>query len=109
MAREHPGLAPRLFEALSQPFAVSAYEARRLQARALLTRIPGVDAHCVAVFESIEPHALWARAFLEQREACYRRHQRPLADRARADLARFDSLAVPPIADRLQLRREPAR
>jgi spermidine synthase len=89
LATQHPELAPALFDALAEPFAVRALDDGRLLARAAIGLTPGLEPRCAAALTELEPNAPWERDFLEQRVQCYSRVHHPLEARARADLDTF--------------------
>src|SRR5207237_10077284 len=85
--------APRLFEALSEPFAVRALDLARLQVRASIGLNPALPRLCVDGLAPLEPHVPWDGDLLQGRWECYRRVRHPLAATARADLDLFLSNA----------------
>jgi len=96
LASRDASLAPRLLDALSEPFAAASYESVRLMARVRLVQEAGPIQHCPQVFAPFEPLPLWDRGFLENRLACYRTVGHALAAHAERDLAQFvDSASMP--------------
>jgi hypothetical protein len=94
VSRQDRRLAPRMFAALGEPFAVYAYENERL------TAVHGVAyflnaAAVVETLEWIEPWVPWREQFLAARYAAYRTTSHPLTDRALRDLDSFRRTATP--------------
>ncbi len=89
VADKDAALARRLFDALAEPFAVSALEQRRLTARLRMLRAVGFEPHCAAVLAPLEPHVPWERELLALRVRCYEATHDRRAAAARDDLARF--------------------
>jgi spermidine synthase len=98
LGSEDATLAPGLFEALGEPFAVGALNRQRLLTRANLGLLPGQEQLCLAALEPLEPHFPWDGHFLKGRADCYARNGHPLAKKARAELATFTSNR-PPLAE----------
>lgn len=94
VSRQDPRHAATLFAALSQPFAVHAYDNERL------TAVHGVaySLHVAAVvqtIEALEPWVPWSERFLVARHEAYRTTDHPLTSRARRDLDSFRRAAQP--------------
>ncbi len=88
-AAERPDLAPRIYEALSQPYAVSMLDAvRRLTALSVARRFPegACNPSVIATLETFEPWPPWRRDHLDMRAECYSRTDHPLAAEAARDL-----------------------
>jgi hypothetical protein len=86
-----PAQAARLFEALSQPFALRAVEDRRLELMALLSRQLNFAGLCGKPVGLLDRHPLWDAGFLRLRMDCYRVTNDPRLDRAISDLEDFFS------------------
>ena len=102
LAREDRALAPRLYEAFSQPFAVDMFEQQRLLSRIWIGRAVDARSLCVETpSPRLEPHVPWEEPFLTYRYQCYQAHHHPLAARARRDLETFLDAAPPKLAEGL--------
>ncbi len=90
VAKADPRQAPRLLQALAEPFAVSyADETRRATACVIAE---GVGAATVAkLVESFEPYVPWSERFLTYRRQAYRDAGHPLAAHADRELQEFMS------------------
>jgi spermidine synthase len=97
---DDPVLAPRMEEALSQPFAVYIAERQRRHTR-VQAAIAAGGSSCAEAFEAFEPHPVWSEPMLRLRRDCYRRTGHRLADRASADLDSFLGTRQPPLVDLL--------
>ncbi len=96
LASRDASLAPTLLDALGEPFALASYESARHMARVRLIQNAGPIRLCPQVFAPFEPLPLWDLGFLENRLACYRSVEHPLAARAERELVEFlDSAALP--------------
>lgn len=89
LGRRAPNQGRRLFEALSEPFAVGLLERLRLRARLDLALGAGFRSLCLDAFEPMEPHPFWERTALMQRLLCYELHDHPLRSQAQRDLDKF--------------------
>lgn len=88
LARKEPPLAPRLFAALREPFAVSALGLlRTTTAFWISTRLP--DDSCVRALGALEPNVPWVGELLEQRAICYAEHADGREKLAKAELRAF--------------------
>ena len=94
-ARE--SLARRLYDALSEPFAVRAFEDARLALRLALTRRLDFPALCRAAVAPFEPHVPTEESFLRVRRDCYQITDDPRVTRADADLRQFLEKAPTPL------------
>jgi spermidine synthase len=83
-----PGAAVRLFDVMSQPFAVRALDINRLETLALIGFMPG-SGRCVQGLAGLEPDVPWEEVILQGRETCYSASGSPLAKRARTDLEKY--------------------
>ena len=95
VARADPTQAPRLLQALGQPFAAYyADESRRATACVIAE---GLGPAAVAQFvESFEPYVPWSERFLAYRQQAYRAAGHPLAAQADRDLREFRRGAAAP-------------
>ena len=94
VAKADPSQAPKLLEALSEPFAACyADESRRAAAGVIAEGLgPAAAARFV---ESFEPHVPWSDRFLTYREKTYREAGHRLAAQADRDLREFRRLSAP--------------
>ena len=90
-------LARRMYDALSEPFAVRAYEDGRLALRLALTRRLDFPALCRAAVAPFEPHVPTEESFLRVRRDCYQVTDDPRVTRADADLRQFLEKAPTPL------------
>lgn len=97
VARRDPSLGRRLYDALSEPFAVAVLNEERLNARAILSTVVDLEGLCAQAFEAFEPHIPWRLPFLAERARCYNTVGHPLAEQARADLKEYLSREPVPI------------
>ena len=88
VAESEPRHAPRLYEVVSEPYAVRQLEWRRRITRWLVAQHVGDDAMLGALNE-MEPNVPWEADFLKSRLALYRRTNEPRANRAQRDLEEF--------------------
>ncbi|PYQ60640.1 MAG: spermidine synthase [Acidobacteria bacterium] len=98
LAQEDRALAPRLYQAFSQPFAVNMFQQPRLHSRIGISRAVDAQSLCVDAIAPLEPHVPWEEPFLTYRYQCYQTHHHPLAARARRDLEQFLADAPPRLA-----------
>jgi len=98
--RDH-SLAPRLYAAFGQPFAIDMFEQQRQLSRIWIARAVGARDLCVEALAPLEPNTPWEEAFLTYRYGCYESHKHPLAARARRDLEAFLDAAPPKLAQGL--------
>ncbi|HEY4574647.1 MAG TPA: hypothetical protein VIJ26_11800, partial [Thermoanaerobaculia bacterium] len=101
LALEDRALAPRLYQAFSQPFAVDMFQQPRLHSRIGISRALDAQSLCLDVISPLEPHVPWEEPFLTYRYQCYQAHHHPLAARARRDLETFLEDAPPKLAEGL--------
>jgi spermidine synthase len=101
LAQADAALAPRLFDALGQPFSARMFEHERLLARVWLAQGAQSPALCARAIAPLEPHVPWEGPFLAFRADCYRRLGHPLAPRAARDAEAFQADVPPGLADRL--------
>ncbi len=97
IGRGEPEVARALYEALGEPFAVGLLQDRRLLTRVDLARESGDPALCARAFAALEPWVPWEGTILEARVECYRAAGDPKLERARADLAAWESHQPPAI------------
>ncbi len=96
-AEHQSGTAPRLEEALRQPFVLRRGDLERRRARlALGAMLPGKA--CVPAFSEEEPSFPWSLSLLRLRLACYERAQDPRASTAAADVRTFMRGSPPRVA-----------
>jgi spermidine synthase len=89
IAGRDPSLAPRLYDALAQPFSLRLLEDERV---AILLEIGwhvSMEKYSEAL-SAIEPNVPWERQLLARRAEAYARTRHPLAARANRDLALFE-------------------
>jgi spermidine synthase len=90
LVRRDARLAPRMYEALREPFALLVLDdLRRWIALGAALAMPGTE--CVEAVGVFEPNVPWDEAFLRSREECYRRANDARAGRAGEDLAEWRS------------------
>ena len=93
-----PGpLARRLYDVLSEPFAVRAHDDARLVLRVWLTRQLDFPALCRAALAPFEPNVPMEELFLRVRHDCYRAAGDPLVTQAADDLRQFLENAPTPL------------
>ena len=90
-------LARRLFAATSTPFLVGVGELPRQITRVGLAEEAGFWDHCVDAFADMEPFVPWRGHLLERRLQCYQKNASPLLERARDELAEWESAEPPPL------------
>ena len=101
LARENPALAPRLYGAFSQPFAMNMFRIPRLVSRIQISRAIDAQRLCVDAISPLEPDTPWEEWFLTYRYQCYKAQHHPLAARAQRDLETFLEDAPPKLAEGL--------
>jgi predicted membrane-bound spermidine synthase len=89
LARARPDMAPVLFDALGQPFAVAALEEPRRLVRLNVASLGRLTARCGEALASLEPHVPWRLDVLRYRASCYERTHDPRAGQALADLETY--------------------
>jgi hypothetical protein len=93
--------APRLYAAITQPFAVrAADDARRLTA-AWMTRVMDFPRLCRDAVAAFEPHVPWTADFLGLRHDCYEATHDPRLAAAARDVRRFVARNQAPLAARI--------
>ncbi|MEK6374419.1 MAG: hypothetical protein AABO58_17170 [Acidobacteriota bacterium] len=99
IARADNSTAPRMYEALREPFAARQWnDRRRFYAAAIPAAYIGCGAESMQAFQSLEPHVPWRLDALVLRESCYARSGNlDLATRAARDLAEFRRADPPPL------------
>ncbi|MEX0727271.1 MAG: fused MFS/spermidine synthase [Planctomycetaceae bacterium] len=88
LAEAEPAAAGRIMKAMSEPFAVKAYEDDRMRMSVNVSRFLPAE-RAVPSLSAFEPHPLWDVWFLTYREQVYRETGYALAPRAKQDLERF--------------------
>ncbi len=101
LAGQDRSLAPRLYAAFSQPFAMDMFEKQRRLSRIWIARAIDARSLCVEALAPLEPNVPWEEPFLTYRYGCYKSHKHPLAARARRDLESFLDAAPPKLAEGL--------
>ena len=87
-------MAPVLFEALRQPFAVAAIEEPRRIIRLSVESHGGTLAGCLDALAPFEPYVAWRADVLRYRAECYARMRDPRVLSAQGDLAAYRSQDV---------------
>jgi spermidine synthase len=92
-----PEMVPFLFEALGQPFSVSALEVPRRIVRLSVASHGPILERCREAVAPFEPYVPWRADLLKYRATCYERTRDPRARQARAELEEFvrQDTAVP--------------
>jgi predicted membrane-bound spermidine synthase len=88
VAKADPKQAPRLLEALHEPFAARYADENRRATACVIAEQLG-PAAVVQFVESFEPHVPWSERFLAYRQKAYRKAGHRLADQADRDLQEF--------------------
>jgi len=88
IAAREPSLAPRLYEALAQPFSLRLLEDERVAALLVVASYVSFEKYAEAL-SGIEPNVPWERPLLSRRAQAYEKIRHPLAARARRDLELF--------------------
>lgn len=88
LALADPKEALRLFEQISQPFAVYRMEEERLMLRYILAESLGAK-QAIEALQPLEPNVPWKGWFLENRAQIYVEERHPRAGAAQRDLDRF--------------------
>jgi hypothetical protein len=91
LARRDPSLAPRLLEALGQPYSLMSVDDQRSSAAMEISAGLGPFPGCASVLHPLEPHFPWRAAALSYRYECYATQGDPLAARAEAEMRQFIS------------------
>ena len=88
VARRQAELAPRLYKALAQPFAVDFMNEYRLTKLLEIASLISWE-HGVAVVKKSEPHIPWREDYLRYRRESYKHTGDLLSERADLELSRF--------------------
>jgi spermidine synthase len=88
LAEREPRLAPTLFQAIGEPFAVYHLESRRKLSRYFIAQHVN-DAARLEALADLEPNVPWNAEFLQARLSVYERTANPRAAKARRDLNEF--------------------
>jgi hypothetical protein len=100
IAEHHPETAVTLFDAISEPFAVSVLEGERRLTMLEIAKF--IDDRLAAqVINSFEPHVPWTGPFLADRVDYYRATGDPLTARAERDLDAFAAASSPAFSQTL--------
>jgi spermidine synthase len=83
------GIAQRMLELMTQPFALEMLRDYRLYAGVSILKTLGDARECRRVLEPFEPYTRWSEWDLTYRRDCYRATGDPRAAIADADLSRF--------------------
>ncbi|HEY7412445.1 MAG TPA: fused MFS/spermidine synthase [Vicinamibacteria bacterium] len=89
IGERRPGVARPLFEALSRPFALDAFEAERVEAQGVLAPSVGDASTCRDLVASLEPNVPWTETWLVLRQRCYAAAGDGRLAQATADLRTF--------------------
>jgi hypothetical protein len=108
IAARDPSLAPRLYEALVQPFSLRLLEDERVAALLGVASYVSFEKYAEAL-SSIEPNVPWERALLSRRAQAYEKTRHPLAARAQRDLELFLKREPRPFDEGLSVPSEPGR
>jgi hypothetical protein len=100
IASTDPAMAPRLYDALAQPFAVHAVDNLRRMTQVELAATFDFKGRCRAPIEALEPHVPWTARFLTMRRDCYQLNNDPRLAAADRDLNDFKAGEPLPIAPR---------
>lgn len=103
MAKEDPGLAPRLLAAIGEPFAVYLLENFRMELTVELASRIGY-AEAAPYIEAFEPNVLWTEEFLSFRARCYAEVGHPKAALAERQFAEFVRGGAKGFSETLELR-----
>jgi hypothetical protein len=79
----------KLYDALSEPFAMFANDDNRLLTRVSLAETIDFRSLCAGALQQLEPHAPWTGRILSARVLCYGENRHPLATRAREEYDRY--------------------
>jgi spermidine synthase len=93
----HPDMVPVLFDALAEPFSVSALEEPRRLVRLSVASHGGLSDRCRDAVAPFEPHVPWRSDVLKYRASCYQLTRDPRALEARSELEEFKQ-QEPPVA-----------
>jgi hypothetical protein len=89
LAARAPGVSPRLFEALRQPFALRALDEMRLLTMTDLSHRFDFVRACREPVGALEPHVPWTAPFLVARRDCYHATNDPRLAQAARDLENY--------------------
>jgi hypothetical protein len=95
-----PATAPRLYDALREPFSVHAVDNQRRMAQLEVAATFDFKRRCREPIEGLEPHVPWTAWFLAMRRDCYQLNGDPRLARANRDLNDFMAREPLPIAPR---------
>src|SRR5262249_52335332 len=90
IAHREPGLAPRLYDALLQPFSLRLLEDERPARPLEGSWTSGAEKYPEALAPT-EPNVPWERQLLSRRAQAYEQIRHPLAPRARQELEQFQA------------------
>jgi hypothetical protein len=89
VSQRQPDTVPRLFESLSEPFVLHAFEDVRVNTLAEMVARMDLASSCRQVVAPLEPHVPWERAWLLLRHRCYVALGDRAATRAAEDVQAF--------------------
>jgi spermidine synthase len=93
----HPEMVPVIFDALAEPFSVSALEEPRRIVRLSVASHGGLSDRCRDAVAVFEPHVPWRPDVLKYRATCYQQTRDPRALLARSELEEFKQQERPPV------------
>ena len=90
VARTHPDVATRLYDALAEPFSIRMLDQPRLLAQLrLLINLPDFKDRCRPFFDQLQPNVFWLSSFLEARFRCLQLNEDPEVESALEELELF--------------------
>ena len=89
LASTDPAAAPRIYDALKEPFAAHAVDNARRIAQFEVAATFDFKGRCRAAIDGLEPDVPWTGRFLTMRRDCYQLNHDPRVDAANRDLADF--------------------
>ncbi len=90
LARTHPHVATRLYQALDEPFSVRVLDQPRLLAQhRILVNLPDFKDRCRPFYDRLSPRVFWLSSFLEGRFRCLQLNDDPRAESAQRELELF--------------------
>ena len=95
-----PATAPRLYDALREPFSVHAVDNARRIAQLEVAAKFDFKGRCIEPIAGLEPHVPWTARFLAMRRDCYQLNNDPRVVVANRDLNDFMAGEPLPIAPR---------
>ena len=90
LARTHPDVAARLYQALDEPFSIRVLDQPRLLAQhRLLVNLPDFKDRCRPFYDQLTPNIFWLSSFLEGRFRCLQINEDARTESARQELELF--------------------